>query len=148
MKRFFTILALAMVFAAPGAASDSGRLQERFKIALNGVVTKVRQAEDPADKRALLQRFTSHMEQGLDRARGQEGLSDADRRGLASMQDRFHAYNAELNGGEGFDRVDDSGLDDFAGYMQQQMEQAPVGGGIYISAGALLIIVLLLILLF
>jgi hypothetical protein len=158
MGKFFPIASLGIfLFTAPLQAADnatSGRdaagagpqAQERFKDALNEVALKVRAAPAPAEKRAIMLRFAAGVESGLRDAQGYAVLSDADKLGLQSLQETFHAYAAELDGRDGLVRVPDADLDDYAGYMLQRMEQAPVGGGVYISGGALLLIILILIL--
>lgn len=129
--------------ARPGATA----LEEQFKSALNGLVQDVRAAEDAAAKREALEEFTSRMDLGLERILGQGGLDEADRATLAALKARFALYRSELHGKEGMPRVEDESLDAFAAYIQQDLEQAPVGGGVYISAGALIIILLLLLIL-
>ena len=129
--------------ARPGATA----LEEQFKSALNGVVQDVRAAEEAAAKRAALEEFTGRMDLGLEKILGQGGLDEADRATLAALKSRFALYRAELQGKDGLARVEDESLDAFAAYIQEDLEQAPVGGGIYISAGALIIILLLLLIL-
>lgn len=145
-KRMLSILALGLFAAAAPIQAHSGAtlVEDRFKTALNGVVRKVHGAEDPAAKRKALVGWTEHMDRGLGRAAAMESLSEADRAGLSALRNRFVAYKAELEGREGLARVEDGELDRFASYMQQDLEQAPVGGGIYLSAGAIIIILLLL----
>src|SRR6185436_11176621 len=126
--RLLPALALGAIFVASPIQANTGSrmLQERFKTVLNELVLKVKSADDPADKRAIMLRFVTHMEEGLEKAQTMTALTERDRRSLNALQAAFH---------------------DYAGYMQQQMEQAPVGGGIYISAGALLVIILILLIL-
>jgi hypothetical protein len=129
--------------ARPGATV----LEERFKSALNGMVQEVRAAEGAAAKREALDEFTGRLDLGLEKILGQGGLEAADRARLAAIKNRFARYRSELQGTEGLARVEDNSLDAFAGYIQQDLEQAPVGGGVYISGGALIIILLLLLIL-
>lgn len=148
MNRLLQILALA-VFAATApikASAGSDILEERYKAALNDMVRQVRNAQDPEAKRDVLQHFIKHMSQGLQKAENLESISEQDRQTIHSVLGKFYAYDSELNGQAGFDRVPDPDLDQFAGYIQQGMEQAPLGG-IYISGGALIVILILLIIL-
>jgi hypothetical protein len=149
MNKSFPLLTLGIFLAtAPLRAAEAGSalLQERFKTALNDLALKVRAAGKPEQKREIMLRFADGMQQGLRNAEEYAAVTAEDKASLEAVQAKFHAYSLELNGREGFDRVADSDLDEYAGYMRQQMEQAPIGGGIYISAGALIIILLLLVL--
>jgi hypothetical protein len=148
-NRLIPALALsAAAFAAPlEARPGATMLEEQFKSAINGVVQEVRSAEDAAAKREALEEFTGRMDLGLEKILGQGGLDQADRATLAALKNRFAQYRSELQGKDGLARVEDESLDAFAAYIQQDLEQAPVGGGIYISAGALIIILLLLLIL-
>ena len=71
------------------------------------------------------------------------------RAALDMLQDKFAGYQAELKGLQGHDRVADRDLDAFAGFVQQDLEQAEVAwdsGGIYLSVGAIIVILLVLLL--
>ncbi len=150
MKKLFAILALGIlaVTSPAKAAGGSALLEEQYKAALNRMAQQVRQAPDAAEKRAILERFTEKMRTGLKNAESLPSLQEADRATLETVAGKFSAYHDELQGAPGYTRVADADLDAYAGFIQQGMEQAPVGGGIYISAGALIIILLLLIIIF
>lgn len=148
MKKLFGILALGLIAATSPLKASTGQsfLEERYKAALNEMVQKVRNTPDPSAKREILQHFILHMRDGLDKAKGMESISETDRNTLHVVAGKYYTYNNELNGQAGFDRVPDSKLNEFAGFMRQGMEQAPMGGGVYISGGALLVIIILLVL--
>lgn len=150
IARFVPILVAAACMAPTLThAGPAGTiLEERYHAALSEVSQQVRRAPDPAEKRRILGRFLDHMEAGLGKAENMNGLSDADKQSLHTILGKYLAYDAELEGTGGFTAVADADLNEFANYIRQDMEQAPVGGGIYISAGALLVILLILILLF
>lgn len=149
MHRTVPLLTLGFFLAAaPMRAAETGSaaLEGRFKSALNDLALKVKSAETPEAKRAILLRFADGMDQGLQEAESYAAVTPEDRPGIDALRSRFHANALELRGGAGLAPVPDADLDEYAAYMRQQMEQAPVGGGIYISAGALLIIILILVL--
>jgi hypothetical protein len=154
MFRFIPALALfltlAIVPASVKADAGSAVLEARFHAALNEVVQEVHGAKTTSEKRDILQKFLTRFERGLEKAQAIGSLKDEDRQALRNIQKKFYAYDSELNGAQaqGIERVADANLDAFAGYIQQDMEQAPVGGGIYISAGTLIIILLILIIIF
>jgi hypothetical protein len=147
MKKLFALFALTLLAAtvpakaAPGAAL----VEEQYKAALSRLTQDVRQAQSPTEKREILHHFINGMQDGLQKAESLESIQVSDRETLRSVAGKFDAYNAELDGMNGYARVADADLDAFAGYVQQGMEQAPMNGGIYLSGTALIVILLLLI---
>jgi hypothetical protein len=148
-----TSLALAafvacIAVANPAQAStDHGMLQARMKVSLNEMVTEVKEAETPAAKRAVMERFLDKFE-NRSRIAERLPLNEEHRTALTALQSRFAGYTAELNGSDQQPGVADDDLDAFAGFMQQDLEQADSwgSGGIYLSTGAVIIILLILIL--
>lgn len=143
------LMVAAACLSAPrlAHASQAGEvLEERYHAALSQVTQEVKQATDPAEKRRILSKYFRHMEDGLQKAETLSSLPDGDKQALHTVLGKYFAYQAELDGTRGFARVEDRDLDEFATYVRQDMEQAPVGGGIYISAGALIVILLVLLL--
>ena len=147
LSAILTVLTLGLFAAAAPvkAAPGSAMLEEQYKAALSRLTQDVHQADDPAAKREILNRFIDGMRDGLRKAENLESVQDADRQSLKSMAGRFYAYKAELEGLDGFTRVADGDLNAFAGYVQQGMEQAPMSGGIYLSGTVLIVMLLLLI---
>lgn len=147
MKKLIALFTFALLAAtvpakaAPGAAL----VEEQYKAALSRLTQDVRQAQSPKEKREILQHFINGMQDGLRKAENLESIQESDRQTLHSVAGKFQAYQAELDGMNGFSRVADAELDAFAGYVQQGMEQAPMGGGVYLSGTALIVILLLLI---
>jgi hypothetical protein len=157
MRRTFPVFAripsfllLAACIAAPRAhaSGPAATLEERYHAAVSAISQEVKQAPDPAEKRRILSDFLDHMENGLQKAETMPSLPDQDRQSLHTVLGKYFAYQAELDGTRGYARVADGDLDEFAAYIRQDMEQAPVGGGVYISGGALLVILLILILIY
>lgn len=144
----FALFFTGLTALQPAHASDHGLLQERVKISLNEMVTDVRTAETPAAKRAVMEGFLDRFE-SRSRIAAKLPLNDEQRAGLSSLQSRFAGYAAELNGTGPAAGVADDELDAFAGFMQQDLEQAAASwgsGGIYLSTGAVIIILLILLL--
>jgi hypothetical protein len=143
------LMVAAACLSAPRLAhAGSGEvLEERYHAALSQVTQEVKQAQDPSEKRRILSGFIQHMEEGLQKAETLSSLPDGDKQALHTVLGKYFAYQAELEGTGGYTPVADRDLDQFAAYVRQDMEQAPIGGGVYISAGALIVILLILILL-
>jgi hypothetical protein len=142
-------IAFAFALASAGlaqASPNSGQLQERVKVALNGMVQEVKAAETPAAKREVMERFLNKVDRSS-RMAERLPLGEENRAALNMLKGRFAGYSAELAGTDGQVGVPDGDLDAFAGFMQQDLEQAAVSGGVYLSTGAIIIVLLILILL-
>lgn len=149
MKNIYRILVLiimaaaAQVKAIPGAAM----LEARYQEALNAIVQNVRNEPEPAAKREIMNRYLDHMQDGLRQAQSLATVAEPDKQALQAVSGKLAAYDAELDGKSGYAPVADADLDGFAAYMQQGMEQAPIGGGVYLSGGVIIIILLILLIL-
>ncbi len=119
---------------------------DRFKQYLNRTVTEVKQTDDPAEKRALLNKSLQKMKQAADRVAQLRGTDAEDKAALAAFSADIFDKLAQLNGENGYERVPEVNLDRFADYVQQDLEQAQ-RLVISISATALALIILLLLLL-
>jgi hypothetical protein len=142
---FLLVLASAGVSRAEG---QSPALQERFQASVNTMVQSVQAAPDPAAKRAIIGSFLNRVDRGMEMAQG--ALPAKDGIALDLLRAKVQAQFAELNGLNGQPKVADNELNHFAGYIQQDMEQAQAywgGGGIYLSVGAIIIILILILLL-
>jgi len=152
MNRFISIstrlllmvLAMVTVFAVK---SNAGSVDERFKAVINTEIQKVTQTQDPVLKRKMLGDFLTRMDQGIGMAKA--SVSEKDAPALNALQTKMRADYAELDG-NGVTKVPDSELNHFAGYVQQDVEQADYysGGGVYLSVGAIIVILLLILILF
>jgi hypothetical protein len=153
MKSFIKLAAIlfTLALALPARASENhDLLQARLKTALNDMVQEVKSAGSPAAKRAILGDFLAKVESRVAHVGRLPFLSGENRAALAQLEERFGGYSADLRGGSGRgmspEGVADKDLDAFASFMQQDLEQAAVGGGVYLSTGAVIIILLILIL--
>lgn len=148
LSRFAAVFTFAMAMALPAYAADAGQdaAQQRLKVALNDMVQDVKQAETAPAKRAVMERFVDGMERNAKLAAIVPFSGEEKKAALNLLREKFDGYQASLAGAPGSDRVADADLDAFAGFMQQDLEQAAGSGGIYLSTGAIIIILLILIL--
>jgi hypothetical protein len=142
---FFTA---AMALPAHAGETNTGMLQARVKVALNGMVQDVKAAGTPAEKREVLNHFIGKIEHRAEIAGKIPFLSADNRAALNMLHGKFGTYKAELQGASG-SGVADKDLDAYSSFVQQDLEQAEASwgnGGIYLSTGAVIIILLILIL--
>ena len=116
-----------------------------FKKHINSVVQKVKAEENPQEKRDLLNDSFDNLLKSFDRVETMATLSSADQTALNELKSNITEKKNELNGMEGFKRVQDNQLNNFANFVQQDMEQAD--STVTISVTVLLLIIIILILL-
>jgi hypothetical protein len=138
-----TVIALALivsVMAGAGTVHAQDKLQDYF----SDLAVKVKAAEDPARKRALLDESFVKMTKVLDAAEKSPLLSKDDKAGIAQVRAVINDRQAELAGVNGFERVTDDQLDAFASFVVQDMEQADDRISISLTAFLLIIIIIIL----
>lgn len=148
MKRFTSIgLFFAMLFfvSVQTSFAQSDKAVDMFKKHVNDVVQKVEKAEKPEAKRELLNTSFDKLLTSFDRVENMKVLSAADQTSLNNLKGTITEKKNELNGLNGFKRVPDNQLNNFANFVQQDLEQAD--STITISVTVLLLIIILLILL-
>ena len=149
MKRFrvaVAVLVLAAIAAPLFADNAQTRLENRFKDYFNNLLLEVQKTKDPAEKRALLNESLERFLTAMNRLQKLPLLNQEQRKALARFGAEVQEKHDELNGAAGFARVANADLDDFAGYMVQDLEQA-VRSYIVLSTAAIIIIIVLLIIL-
>jgi septal ring factor EnvC (AmiA/AmiB activator) len=143
--RLLIVAALLVGVCFPLAADTrTANWENRLKEAYNDLAMKVRSTETPAEKRALLNDTLERLLAAVDRMERLPDLSENQLEAIARYRKDVQDLHDELNGLNGFPRVADSGLDGFAGYMVQSLEQAE--SYFVISGLGLLLIIIILIL--
>lgn len=139
--RIVGLLILAFVFTQLASAQDRSEIHKR----LAEVAQHVKQVNNPAEKRALLDDTFKQLTDVINKASQGPLATATDQAALNSLARNIQEKRDELNGKNGFQRVDDSKLNSFADYSIQDLEQADQW--VYISTGTIILIVLLILLL-
>jgi len=150
MKRFRVAVAvlLLVAIAAPLFADNAQtKWENRLKEYFNDLLLKVEETKDPAEKRALLNESLERFLTAMDRVQRLPFLNQEQREALARFEAEVQEKHDELNGVAGFAMVANADLDDFAGFMVQDLEQAMRSYVVLSTAAIIIIIVLLIILL-
>jgi len=138
---------LLVAIAAPLFADNAQtKWENRLKEYFNDLLLKVEETKDPAEKRALLNESLERFLTAMDRVQRLPFLNQEQREALARFEAEVQEKHDELNGVAGFAMVANADLDDFAGYMVQDLEQA-MRSYVVLSTAAIIIIIVLLILL-
>ena len=143
IKFKIAIFSLLTIFLA-GSAFAGNDTQKELKDYFNKVNQKVKQTEDPAQKRAILNNSFDDLLKAFNTA-GQMPLSENDREGIDYFKKKILDKKNELNGLNGYNKVADASLNQFSNYSMQQFEQS--AEYITISVIALVLIIVLVALL-
>jgi hypothetical protein len=132
---------LLVVVALTASAAGKGEIRKYF----NTTATEVKATENPAEKRAILDRSLEKMTLALEMAQQSPMISDEDLNGIDRIKSTIREKQRELAGIDGYERVPDVQLNLFADYVVQDMEQADQI--ISVSLVTLLLIILIIVLL-
>jgi len=116
---------------------------ERLKKHVNSVVDEVEETKDPIQKRMILDESLGEMITAIDRVSERGSVSDTDKKGLAKFKEKLNNRKDELNGINGFSKVPNNQLNNYANFIQQDIEQADAVT-ISVTTALLIIIILLL----
>jgi tetrahydromethanopterin S-methyltransferase subunit F len=136
------LLALALLVGTAGTAQADP--VDRIKSYVNDVVSHAKAADDAAVKRERLDDGLDDLVTALDRVRRTAALSEADRDGIAALRAKVVEKQHELRGTHGYEQVPNRQLDDFADYVQQDIEVADRTLTIGLTTALLIVIILLL----
>lgn len=146
MKKFiFSVLTLAMVgLASPLSAQKAGDAESMFKKHINKMVESVEKAETPDSKREILNDSFDDLIGAIEKVEGMRAVSETEKQGLQVFKEDIQNKKDELNGNNGFSAVPNNSLNNFADYVQQDLEQADT---VTIGVTTLLLIIIILLLL-
>ena len=143
MKALIASVSIFMMFvlAIPVNADGKDELKQYFSKAAD----EVKATENADEKREILNESFNNMSKILDKVLSSELISENDRAGIKQYKAILQEKQNELKGSNGYDRVPDTQLNNFANYVVQDMEQAD--STITISVIAVILIILLVVLL-
>lgn len=147
MNKIKMLLAVIITICASHqlqAQDNMTRVQNRFKQYFASTAADVKLADNPSGKRDILNNSFDKVRSVLDKVSSLPGISDKDRSAINNISKSVSEKQSELNGLNGYERVDDRKLNDFADYVRQDMEQAETW--ITVSLTTLLLAAILLLL--
>jgi len=137
----FGSVLLMFVLVIPVNADGKDDLKQYFSKASD----KVKATENASEKREILNESFNNMSKALDKVLSSGLISESDRVGIEQYKATLQEKQNELEGSNGYERVQDRQLNSFANYVVQDMEQAD--STVTISVIALLLIIIIVILL-
>jgi seryl-tRNA synthetase len=144
-----TILFIAFFFMLQSVAVGSGvndrdKALDLFKKYINNMVQRVEKAENPARKREILNSSFDNMISAFNTVQNMGLISQNDKEAITTLKADIKEKKNELNGLDSYRRVADNNLNNFANYVQQDLEQADT---VVISISATLLAAILILLL-
>ena len=143
-----TLLSVLFLFFAGNifaGGSNYIKLQQTLKGYYSDMSSDVQKAETPAEKREIIASSLNKVKDVLNTAESMAAKTDADRNFINNYRNDIDEKLAELEGTDGYEKVSDANLNDFANYVQQDMEQADKY--VTLSLTTILLIVIIIILL-
>lgn len=147
MKRLFStglFLSMLLAFSVTVATAQINDPVKAFKGYINDMVEKVEHAETPKVKRTIMNDTFDELLATFDKVKEMRKLTGSDKKALKKLTKSITAKKNELNGLAGYKKVPSNQLNEFANFVQQDLEQADT---ITISVVVALLIVLILLLL-
>lgn len=143
-KLVITFLLFLLTAAFTPMQAQTLDAHDKLKAEINKMVMDVQTAETAERKREALNRSFDKLMTTFDRVYSMERVSQADKEALADFKNTIREKQDELNGINGYERVPDSQLNDFAQFVQQDFEQADRTITISLTTALLVVIILLL----
>lgn len=145
MKKFtISFLLLLFTVTAIPLRAQTPDAHDQLKKHINKMVVNVEQAESVTEKRDILNQSFDELITTFDKVSAMNRVSESDKEALADFRNTIQEKKDELNGTNGYDKVPDSQLDEFADYVQQDIEQADRVVTISLTTVLLVVIILLL----
>jgi hypothetical protein len=141
-RTFFGAIVMMFILVLAGNAGPNEQIQKHF----NDTALKVKDTDNPAEKREIIDESLQKMMTVLDRVKGSPLVSKEDGDGIDHYKTLLQEKQDELLGNNGFERVPDSQLNAFSMYVVQSMEQADKTITISLVTALLIVIILILIL--
>lgn len=139
---FLTAIGLAGFINPLKAQLTDGH--EALKKHVNSVVEEVESAETADQKREILNTSLDDMIVAVDKINSKPSVSNSDKESLVEFKKMLNDRRNELNGTDGFKRVSNGQLNDYANFIQQDIEQADTVLTISATTALLIVIILLL----
>lgn len=146
MKKFiFSVLTLVFIgLVSPIQAQKSGDAETMFKKHINKMVVSVEKAETPDAKREVLNDSFDDLISAIEKVESMKAVPETDKEGLKVFKADIQDKQSELNGINGFSPIANNNLNNFANFVQQDLEQADT---VTIGVTTLLLIIIILLLL-
>lgn len=144
-KLIISFLFLLFTATVVPLQAQSSNAHDKLKSEINNMVESVEEAETAVEKREILNTSFDKLITTFNRVQSMDRVPEADKEALADFKNSIQEKKNELNGTNGYEKVPDSELNDFAQFVQQDFEQADRFITISVTTALLIVLILLLI---
>ena len=138
------IIVFISLFVLNEAKADD--MRKELQKYINEIITEVKEADDPEEKREILNDIFDDLQKAFAAAKNSPYVPAEDHKGINELEEMITERYDELNGLNGFTKVPDNKLNEFATFTLQSIEQADTV--LTISLTTLLLLIILAILIF
>jgi len=138
------IIVFISLFVLNEAKADD--MRKELQKYINEIITEVKEADDPEEKREILNDLFGDLQKAFAAAKNLPYVPAEDHKGINELEEMISERYDELNGLNGFTKVPDNKLNEFATFTLQSIEQADTV--LTISLTTLLLLIILAILIF
>ncbi len=139
---YFLIFGFISFITPLKAQSNDGH--EALKNHINSVVENVKKMETTKEKREYLDQSLDELIQAMDRIQAKSMVKEVDKEALEVFKQNLADRKDELNGENGFAKVPGNQLNDYANFIQQDIEQADRIVTLSLTTALLIVLILLL----
>lgn len=143
-KLTITFILVTLIATFSPIKAQSTDAHDKLKAEINEMVENVEQAEKADEKREILNHSFDNLITAFNRVSSMKQVPEKDKQALADFKNIIQERKKELNGTDGYERVPNSQLNEFAQFVQQDLEQADKYVTISITTALLVILILLL----
>ncbi len=137
---------LLMALAAPRAQARGLDLTDRLEAYVEETARRVKETDDPARKRAILNESFTNLTSTLHRIERLPGLSEQNKAVVAALQADVRTQHNRLNGLGDYQRVPDAQLNQFSDSVQQALNLQNRTVTLSLTTALLILVILILVL--
>lgn len=144
-KLIFTFIIAGFIGVTNPVNAQVNDGHQALKKHVNSIVEDVEEAESPEQKREILDESLGDMITAIERVSDRKSVSSSEKENLAEFKNQLSERRDELNGKNGYVAIPNNQLNNFANFVQQDIEQADRLVTLSLTTALLIVLILLLI---
>ncbi|MFP8487537.1 hypothetical protein ACKGJO_00415 [Gracilimonas sp. Q87] len=144
-KLIFTFMIVGLLGSLTSVNAQINDGHQFLKKHINSVVEEVEEVKSPDKKREILDESLGNIIKAIERVSEKKSVSVSEKENLAEFKDQLIERRDELNGENGYGTIPNSQLNNFANFIQQDIEQADRLVTLSLTTVLLIVLILLLI---
>lgn len=144
-KLIFTFIIVGLLGSLTSVNAQINDGHQLLKKHINSVVEEVEEVKSPDKKREILDESLGNIIKAIERVSEKKSVSVSEKENLAEFKDQLIERRDELNGENGYGTIPNNQLNNFANFIQQDIEQADRLVTLSLTTVLLIVLILLLI---